>query len=116
MLGLKRPKFGINSPRTRVSIIKQCGLGYGCGFVIVTPTGNYFGFKKLIRDQSGKNLVCGLQKQALLTKCGCGLALAAPTGRCFLLLKANQRTNQTEIGMRIPSNWVTITNHMCMCQ
>ena len=37
--------------------------------------------KKLIDDQSEKNLVCGLQVpgKAILTRYGCGMSFATPT-------------------------------------
>ena len=67
----KQLKFGICSIRMRVSIIKQCGHGNGCSFTVATPRVSYFGCKKLIRDQSGNKLVCGLQVlgEELLNTC-----------------------------------------------
>ena len=73
--------------------------------------------KKLIRDQLGKILACGLQLpgKALLTEYGCGLVIATTTGSCFGYLKLIKRPTRIKFGMRLPSNWVSITNHMYVC-
>ena len=49
---------------------------------------------------------------ALLTIYGCGLAITTPTGSCLDYSMLIKYPTRLKFGMRLPNNWVSITNHM----
>ena len=61
-------------------------------------------------------MACGVQvpRNALFTKYGCGLAKTTATGSCFGYSKLMKRPTRTKFGMRLPRNWVSITDHVCV--
>ena len=76
--------------KSKIWLVLSKNLGeryytHGCGFVIVTPTGNYFGLKMLIRDQLEK--IFGVWPlstwESIINHIGVVLAIATPIGGCF---------------------------------
>ena len=53
-------------------------------------------------------------RKALLTKYGCGLVIATATGNSFGYLKLMKRPTRLKFGMRLPRNWVSITDYVCV--
>ena len=60
--------------------------------------------------------MCGLQvpEKSLLNTYGCGLVIATPIGSCFVYQELIKPQTRLKFGVRFPSNWISITNHMCV--